>query len=239
MLFWIVGSSESRLIRKRFWMSAMRTLIVDADEEDDVAQAGEMLRDGLLVAFPTETVYGLGARADDEAAVEALYRVKRRPRGKKCAILIPDPEDAGRYTGGLQAEERWLAEAFWPGPLTLVVGKGHAVGVRCPDCGPTRRMLRAASVPVYAPSANLSGHPPARNAREVMDTFSGLIAAVLDGGHVTGGVPSTVVRILDGEPQILRAGAIAPGALRRVIAGGECRNVRTDRGPEPIDGWGR
>lgn len=198
----------------------MKTTVLDASDEAQVRRAGELLREGQLVAFPTETVYGLGARVDAPAAVEALYRVKRRPRGKKCAILIPDPEDAQRYAGRLGPQERCLAKAFWPGPLTLVIGEEEPVGVRCPNCGPTRRMLRAAGVAVYAPSANLSGRPPARNAGEVLDAFDGLIAAVLDGGEVTGGTPSTVVRLRAGQPEILRPGALDEQSLRQMLSEG-------------------
>jgi L-threonylcarbamoyladenylate synthase len=195
----------------------MHTQTLSADVEEDVRRAGELLRDGELVAFPTETVYGVGGRADDAEAVEALYRVKQRPRDKKCAILIADPDDARRHVDGLGPEERRLAESFWPGPLTLVVGEEDAVGVRCPDCDATRRMLRAAGVPVFAPSANLSGYPPARNAGEVLETFQGLIAAVLDGGPVSGGMPSTVVRVRNGEVEVLRRGALAGERLREVV----------------------
>ena len=195
----------------------MHTQVLSADVEEDVRRAGELLRAGELVAFPTETVYGLGARADDAEAVEALYRVKQRPQDKKCAILIADPEDAERHVDGMGAEERRLAEAFWPGPLTLVVGQEDGMGVRCPDCDATRRMLRAAGVPVFAPSANLSGHPPARNAGEVLETFEGLIAAVLDGGPVSGGTPSTVVRVRHDEVEILRPGALEAERVREVV----------------------
>lgn len=196
----------------------METLRLSVEAPDEIRKAGELLREGCLVAFPTETVYGLGARADDKDAVAELYRVKGRPAGKKCAILIPDPEDAQRHVGEMSVEEARLADVFWPGPLTLVVGGDDAIGVRCPDCEPTREMLRAADVPVYAPSANISGKPPAKNADEVLKDFEGAISAVLDGGEVPGGTPSTVVRADGKELRILRPGALARETLEAALA---------------------
>ncbi len=195
----------------------MKTLRLSAKDESDIERCGRLLTAGALVAFPTETVYGLGARADAPDAVDALYEVKGRPREKKCAILIPDPEDMTRYVGEIGAEEMRLARAFWPGPLTLVIGGEDSVGVRCPDCEPTRAMLRAADVPVYAPSANLSGEPPARNADEVLQYFNGEIAAVLDGGEVRGGTPSTVVRLMEDSVDILREGALSHEQLTEAL----------------------
>ena len=197
----------------------MITLVLDARKERDVRRAGELLRDGKLVAFPTETVYGLGARADDERAVEELYRVKKRPPEKKPAILIPSLEDCARYAAPLSAPAALLAAAFWPGPLTLVVpdGRGGDVGLRCPDCDATRRMLKAARVPVLAPSANMSGKPPATSAQEVLAVFEGLITAVLDGGPAPLRKSSTVVRVLGNEVAIIRAGALSEEQIRAAL----------------------
>ncbi len=198
----------------------MVTRMLKAGRADDIRAAGELLRQGRLVAFPTETVYGLGARADDPAAVQALCAVKNRPPEKKFTILIADPHHCRRYAPPLSAPAAALAEAFWPGPLTLVVPDGRAgeVALRCPDCGPTRRMLRAAGVPVAAPSANLSGKPPARNAAEVLAVFDGQIAAVLDGGQVRIGAPSTVVRVKGAAVEMLRCGALAEEQILSVIS---------------------
>ena len=148
----------------------MHTRLLDSCKAEDVRLAAGLLRGGQVVAFPTETVYGLGARADEEAAVDALYDLKTRPREKKLTILIPDPAAWQRHAAHLGGEAEALAAAFWPGPLTLVVpdGRGGCVGLRCPDLPVTRRMLRLAGVPVAAPSANLSGQPPATTAQGVM-----------------------------------------------------------------------
>jgi L-threonylcarbamoyladenylate synthase len=194
----------------------MATLLLKTANHADVHEAGRLLREGAIVAFPTETVYGLGARADDPQAVQALYELKQRPPEKKMTVLIADPEDAARYAVPLSPVAAALARAFWPGPLTLVVpdGKGGEVGLRCPDCEPTRAMLRAAGVPVVAPSANLSGRPPATSAEEVLAVLDGKIAAVLDGGPVRIGAPSSVVRAVGDVLEVLREGALTEEQIR-------------------------
>jgi len=180
-----------------------------------------LLRRGEIVAFPTETVYGLGARADDPAAVRRLRALKRRPPEKRFTILIPAPPETRRYAAPLCPAAEALARAFWPGPLTLVVTalRGGEVGLRCPDFEPTREMLRAAGVPVAAPSANLSGRPPATTAPDVLEVFDGLVAAVLDGGPVRLAVASTVVRVSGSEVVVLREGAIPEARIREALAG--------------------
>jgi len=189
----------------------MFTVVLNARKDEDIRAAGLLLREGQLVAFPTETVYGLGARADDDVAVGELLRVKNRPPDKKLTILIASPEDCALHAAPLGRCAAALAEAFWPGPLTLVVpdASGGEVGLRCPDCEVTRRLLGEAGVPVVAPSANVTGAPPATSAGEVLSVFDGRIAAVLDGGPARLGLPSTVVRVRGEQVDVLRAGAIS------------------------------
>jgi L-threonylcarbamoyladenylate synthase len=138
--------------------------------------------------------------------------------GKKFALLVASLEQAASW-GELNGDARRLAEHFWPGPLTLVVpdGKGGDVGLRCPDCTVTRRLVGLTGVPVAAPSANLSGQPPACSAQEVLDVFGGRIAAVLDGGPARLGTASTVVRVAEGSSRLLREGALAADALAAVV----------------------
>ncbi len=201
----------------------MATRVLSSAREDDVRAAGELLRAGELVAFPTETVYGLGARADDARALAALRKLKQRPDGKKFTILIPDPDDSALYAAPFSTTPfraaAALAGRFWPGPLTLVVPDGHGgeVGLRCPDCDVTRRMLRVAASPIAAPSANLSGRPPACSADEVLAEFDGLIAAVLDGGVARVGKPSTVVRVSEAGIEVLREGALPRDDILRGV----------------------
>ena len=198
----------------------MRTLLLNAERDEDVLEAARLLRKGLVIAFPTETVYGLGARADDGAAMQYLMRVKERAPDKKMTILMPDRESAEAYAAQFNPAARALAAAFWPGPLTLVVDDGRqgAVGLRVPDLPATRRLLRAAGVPVAAPSANRSGRPPATTAGEVMREFEGLIPCVLDGGPARMKVASTGVEIAGDQVRILRAGALSEERIRAVLA---------------------
>ncbi|KPK65014.1 MAG: hypothetical protein AMK73_04240 [Planctomycetes bacterium SM23_32] len=194
------------------------TELLDGGAPEHVARAAVLLCRGLVVAFPTETVYGLGARADDARAVARLARLKERPAGKPFTLLFASPEEA--LAAGVPGRAaRALAEAFWPGPLTLVIrdGRGGDVGLRCPDCELTRRVLRLVGAAVAAPSANVSGGEPARSARDVLAVFEGRIAAVLDGGSAPLGVPSTVVRALDDEAEVLREGAVSEARIRAVL----------------------
>ncbi|NLW51715.1 MAG: threonylcarbamoyl-AMP synthase [Candidatus Brocadiaceae bacterium] len=201
---------------------AVKTERLDAEDREGIRRAAQLLREGAIVAFPTDTVYGLGVRADDAAAVAELARLKRRPEGKEFACLVPDAAAArawGRFDEGADA----LVKAFWPGALTIVVpGRGGSgtIGLRCPDCRVTREMLALVGVPVAAPSANAPGAPPARNAEDLLAEFDGRIGAVLDGGAARIGLPSTVVRIAAGGLEVLREGAIRAEALAAVL--GEC-----------------
>jgi len=196
----------------------MGTEILQADKPDGLAHAADLLRAGRIVAFPTETVYGLGARADDPEAVTQLRRIKRRGAEKPFSLLLADPQDA-EHRGVMDARARALAESFWPGPLTLVVpdGKGGTVGLRCPGCDVARQLVSLVGVPLAAPSANLSGRAPARTAQEVMETLRGKIAAVLDGGETPGGRASTVVSLCGDDLEILRRGPVAEAQLRAAL----------------------
>jgi L-threonylcarbamoyladenylate synthase len=198
----------------------VRTEVLQSDDPDHLARAAALLVAGEVVAFSTETVYGLGVRGDDAEAVGRLYDLKGRPRDRKFTLLIASPDDMCRYAAPGPAARR-LAERLWPGPLTLVVsdGKGGDVGLRCPDHAATRRMLQLAGMPVAAPSANLTGRQPATSAAEVLEVFKGRIAAVVDGGPARIGSPSTVVRVGKGGLEVLRAGALSESELHRALDG--------------------
>ncbi|MFW6189785.1 MAG: L-threonylcarbamoyladenylate synthase [Planctomycetota bacterium] len=196
----------------------METERLQADDHGDLARAAALLRDGRIVAFPTETVYGLGARAGDAEALARLRHVKNRPEGKKFALLLAFPEWMAKW-GDPDSRAEALAEAFWPGPLTLVVpdGAGGDVGLRCPDLESTREMLRLSGAAVAAPSANPAGQPPARDADQVLGYFEGRIAALVDGGPVELGVASTVVRLTGPELEVIRRGALPEQKIRRLL----------------------
>ena len=205
----------------------METTVLPADQPDAIRQALEVLNRGGLVAFPTDTVYGVGALAFDSAAVESIYAAKDRPVEKAIPILIGGPEDLDKVTGEIPPMATKLAARFWPGPLTLVVPKHPdlpevvsatpTVGVRVPDHPVARALLRAAG-PMAVTSANISGEASPSTAEEVSRQLNGRIPLILDGGETPGGVPSTVVNCLGPEPVILREGPITLKDIRFVLA---------------------
>ena len=194
-----------------------------------LGEAAAILRGGGLVAFPTETVYGLGADATEPAAVARIYAAKARPRFNPLIAHLPDARTA-RAEGAFDAAASRLAEAFWPGPLTLVVPAVPgtrvcdlaraglpSVALRVPGHALARDLLAAVGRPVAAPSANRSGRVSPTSAGHVLEDLSGRIAAVLDGGDTTIGVESTVLACLGGPPRLLRPGGIPRAALRDVL----------------------
>lgn len=182
-------------------------------------EAAEALRSGEVVAFPTETVYGLGVNAQDEKAVKGLYALKQRPQEKEFARIIGDLEEINWLLGRVEAPVHQLIERFWPGPLTIVFSgyNGKDIGVRFPDHKVAQDIVRLSRVPVLATSANVSGTPPATSAQEVMTTMGGKIKIVLDGGPCRLKVPSTVVKISPGSYKILRIGAIPEEAINECL----------------------
>jgi L-threonylcarbamoyladenylate synthase len=194
--------------------------MLKADEEEDRQRAADLLKSGEIIALPTETVYGLGARGDAPDVLDMLYRVKNRPRDKKFTLMVPTPDDLERFADPSDTARR-LAEEFWPGPLTLVVpdGEGGHVGLRCPDDERTRDILAAADVPVSAPGAGVNGAPPACSAEEVMAAFKGRIAAIVDGGPTRIGTASTVIRVDEDGLEVLRPGPIDADTLQAVLDG--------------------
>jgi len=195
----------------------MNTQLISVRDPQAIPRALEILRAGGLVAFPTDTVYGLGALAFDQAAIESIYRAKGRPLEKAIPILIADAADLDQVADAIPARARRIAARFWPGPLTLVLAKRadlpaavsatSTVGVRVPDHEAARALLRAAG-PMAVTSANLSGQANPRTMGEVIRQLGGRIPLVLDGGETPGGVPSTLADVTGAEPVILRAGPV-------------------------------
>ena len=182
---------------------------------EELARAGAILRAGGLVAFPTETVYGIAAAATIPAAVERLYALKGRPRNKPTAIMVADAAEVRRRCPEVPAAAERLMERFWPGPLTLVLrdAEGHMTGFRLPSSPLARGLVREAGVPLLVPSANPSAAPPATTAQQVLDAFPEGLDLVIDGGPAERGVASTVVRVADGHVDVLREGAIPSSRL--------------------------
>ncbi|MCC8017838.1 MAG: threonylcarbamoyl-AMP synthase [Lachnospiraceae bacterium] len=204
--------------------------------EDGIRRAGEILRAGGLVAFPTETVYGLGANALDADASAKIYRAKGRPSDNPLIVHIADWEAIGRITEALPPQAGLLSEAFWPGPLTMVLRKSRevpyattggldTVAVRMPDNMIARALIRAGGGYVAAPSANTSGRPSPTTAQHVAEDMDGVIDMIIDGGPVAIGLESTIIDLTGETPVILRPGFISQEMLRQVVGA-----VEVDRG---------
>jgi L-threonylcarbamoyladenylate synthase len=204
----------------------MKTEIITAQDPQAVRYAADVLRHDGLVAFPTDTVYGVGALVFREAAVQRLYRVKGRSTDKAIAVLVAQPADLLNVAGTLTASARQVAQKFWPGPLTLVVARHPrlpkavsglpTVGVRQPD-HPVMAQLLALTGPLAVTSANRSGEPNTLTAQEVLAQLDGRIELILDGGRVNGGIPSTVVDVTGSEPVILRAGPVTAEEIEKAL----------------------
>ena len=195
----------------------MKTELIAIDDPSALRHAADVLRYDGLVAFPTDTVYGVGAQVMREAAVQRLYTVKGRSTDKAIAVLVSQIADLAKVAGELTPKARRLAELFWPGPLTLVVPKHPSlpaavsalptVGVRLPNHPQLRKLLELAG-PLAVTSANRSGARNSLTAQDVLEQLEGRIELVLDGGRVTGGVPSTVVDCSLPVPRVLREGPV-------------------------------
>jgi len=196
----------------------MKTEIIPASEANALTQALEVLRAGGLVAFPTDTVYGVGALAFDGRAVESIYRAKDRPLEKAIPVLIGDAADLERIGTNIPESAHKLAARFWPGPLTILVPKRgdlpeavsatSTVGVRVPDHDVARALLRATG-PMAVTSANISGAQSPVSAQEVYQQLGGRIRLIIDGGTAPGGVPSTLVDCTLPGLRIMREGPIS------------------------------
>ncbi|MDO9129049.1 MAG: L-threonylcarbamoyladenylate synthase [Anaerolineales bacterium] len=207
----------------------MKTEVLLAQAPSTLPRALAILRGGGLVAFPTDTVYGVGALAFDAAAVEKIYEAKGRSTEKAIPILLGDTADLEKVTAQASEMALRLAARFWPGPLTLVVPKHPSipdalsplptVGVRVPDHPVARALLRAAG-PMAVTSANLSGQASPSTAEEVLVQLVGRIALIIDGGKTPDGVPSTVVNCAGAEPQILREGPITLAQIKAILTPG-------------------
>jgi len=206
----------------------MQGRIVPANAEW-IAEAAHMIRSGALVAFPTETVYGLGADATNGEAVARVFAAKGRPTFNPLIVHVAGIEQA-LMIGSFSATARRLTEAFWPGPLTLVVPKLETtnvsdlvsaglptVAIRAPDHPVARELLKEAHRPIAAPSANRSGHVSATRAEHVASDLGDSATLILNGGPTAHGLESTVLSLVGATPVILRPGAVPSDAIEQII----------------------
>ena len=206
----------------------MKTRLLSAADPNTPAIAADIIRSGGLVAIPTETVYGLGANGLDEQAVLKIFEAKGRPQDNPLILHISGPEQIEQFCHHIPQAAYDLAEAFWPGPLTMVLPAKDVVprrttagldtvGIRCPDSPVTREIIRLAGVPIAAPSANISGKPSTTTAEHVLHDHDGRIDAIVDGGPCRVGVESTIVDLTERRPRLLRPGGIGPEQLISVL----------------------
>ena len=206
----------------------METKLLPANAPEAAAIAAQLIQNGELVALPTETVYGLGANGLDPSAVDKIFVAKGRPNDNPLILHICGAEQIDGLCHSVPAAAYRLAEAFWPGPLTMVLpareivpkrttGGLDTVAVRCPDSAITREVIRLAGVPIAAPSANLSGKPSTTTAQHVMNDHTGKIPLIIDGGACRVGVESTIVDLTENPPRLLRPGGITPEQLLTVL----------------------
>ncbi|MGB2783149.1 MAG: L-threonylcarbamoyladenylate synthase [Atribacterota bacterium] len=209
----------------------MNTKILKINPEkidlNKIKLAAEEIKKGNLVAFPTETVYGLGADAYNKEAVAKIFKVKGRPFNDPLIVHIAEIEELHRLSKRVPAMALQLAKTFWPGPLTLVLKKSElvsdiitasldTVAVRMPDDNIALNLIREAQTPIVAPSANLFGRPSPTNAQHVEDDLGGKIEMIIDGGKTRVGVESTVLDVTVKPVQVLRAGGVSVEQLMKV-----------------------
>lgn len=214
----------------------MHTEVIRIDrkhiDKEEIERAGRLLREGDLVAFPTETVYGLGANALDEEAAKKIYAAKGRPSDNPLIVHIADMECLPYIVKEVPEPAKKLADAFWPGPLTMILNKSEkvpygttggldTVAVRMPSDPVAAELIRAGGGYIAAPSANMSGRPSPTTAAHVYEDMNGRIPLILDGGAVSIGLESTIVDLTAEVPMILRPGYITLEMIREALGEAE------------------
>jgi len=226
-------------------MARRHTRLLSADASG-VAEAAAILRSGGLVAFPTETVYGLGANALEAAAVRGIFEAKGRPADDPLIVHLADATEL-THVAVANAASELLGARFWPGPLTLVLPKQpivpaevtaglDTVAVRVPSHPVARSLLRVTSLPLAAPSANRFGRPSPTRAQHVLDDLDGRIDAVVDGGPANVGVESTIVEVACATPRLLRPGGLAAEEIEDVLGARLQQAGPSQLGPQAAPG---
>lgn len=208
--------------------TTVRKISVENIDMEVIKEAAEILRSGNMVAFPTETVYGLGANALDEDASRKIYEAKGRPSDNPLIVHVSNENQVKKLVKNIPENAKKLMDAFWPGPLTLVFNKSDlvpygttgnldTVAVRMPNHKIALELIEYSDVVIAAPSANTSGRPSPTTAKHVMDDLSGRISMIIDGGSVGIGIESTIVDVTEDIPMILRPGYISKKMLEDIV----------------------
>jgi L-threonylcarbamoyladenylate synthase len=194
--------------------------VLDAAAPHAIEWVAQTILEGGVVALPTDTVYGIAASVANDAALARIYEIKGRDASQPLPILVDSPDVLERLSPGIDPRVALLLDRFWPGPLTVaiparpglarpLIGPGETVGVRMPNHPLALEIIGKVGGMIACTSANYSGEPPASTAAEVVATVGPALDVTLDGGNTPGGIPSTVIAIRDGQPVVLREGAIA------------------------------
>ena len=193
----------------------------------NIQKAAEIIKKGGVVIFPTETVYGIGVNALDENAIERLYNIKQRPVDKPISLLVSDMNMVNKIAKDINEIEYKIMNAFFPGPLTIILNKRNivpnivtanqeTVGVRMPRGKIARKLVEYANVPIATPSANITGKPSGTNLKNIIKDFEGKVDYFIDGGESKIGIASTIVKVINGVPHILREGSITKEQIEKV-----------------------
>ena len=196
---------------------------------DKLKEPAQIIKKGGIVIFPTETVYGIGTNGLDENAIRKLYEVKQRPLNKPISLLVNNIEMVEKIAKNITELEYKLMERFFPGPLTIILEKRdivpdiltsntNTIGIRMPSGEIAKKLIEFAGVPIATSSSNISGKPSGTNITDIKKDFEGKVDCFIDNGESELGIPSTVIRIIDNIPHILRQGAISEEEIRKVIA---------------------
>ena len=222
----------------------LRKIDVENIDISIIQEASDILKKGEMVAFPTETVYGLGANALDEMASKKIYEAKGRPSDNPLIVHVANMKQLEPLVKDIPENAVKLMKAFWPGPLTIVFNKSEKVpygttggldtiAIRMPDNKLALKLIEVSDIPIAAPSANTSGRPSPTNASHVMEDLNGKISMILDGGETGIGIESTIVDVTSGVPMILRPGYINKKMLEEVV--GEVTVDRAVSEPASLD----
>lgn len=195
---------------------------------DELKVPAEKIKAGEIVVFPTETVYAIGTNGLNEKAIEKIYKVKNRPLSKPISLLVSDLEMVKKLAKDITEEEEKLMRAFFPGPFTLILKRsdlipniltasGDTVGIRMPDDDTALNLIKLAGVPIAAPSANITGKKSGTNIKDIISDFGDSVDFYIDGGESKIGIGSTIVKMIDGEPVILRQGSITEKEIKEAL----------------------